>query len=78
MSHGTESTTHPATRLDDDDPVPGQDSPAHDTAWRERFSATATVGRARRRILGNSVLSSEAEPNSYLPAPLRQIQTPRE
>ena len=31
MSHGTESTTHPATRLDDDDPVPGQDNPAHDT-----------------------------------------------
>ena len=31
MSHDTESTTHPATRLDDDDPVPGQDSPAHDT-----------------------------------------------
>ena len=30
MSHDTESTTHPATRLDDDDPVPGQDSPAHD------------------------------------------------
>ena len=25
MSHDTESTTHPATRLDDDDPVPGQD-----------------------------------------------------
>ena len=31
MSHDTESTTHPATRLDDDDPVPGQDSPAHDS-----------------------------------------------
>ena len=31
MSHDTESTTHPATRLDDDDPVPGQDNPAHDT-----------------------------------------------
>ena len=28
---GIESNTHTATRLDDDDPVPGQDSPAHDT-----------------------------------------------
>jgi hypothetical protein len=27
---GIESNTHTATRLDDDDPVPGQDSPAHD------------------------------------------------
>jgi hypothetical protein len=36
----TASNTHTATRLDDDDPVPGQDSPAHDrlglSSWPAR------------------------------------------
>jgi hypothetical protein len=30
MSNANEINTHTATRLDDDDPVPGLDSPAHD------------------------------------------------
>ena len=50
-----ESNTHTATRLDDDDPVPGQDSPAHDTAGSGRATTFVAAGEALSVILGSAL-----------------------